>query len=245
MYIGGDILYTVYIHKFPNNKVYVGITCKSVSKRWGSKGQGYKSQQLMWRAIEKYGWDNVEHIIVKESLCYDEACLLEKHLIAQYKSNNAEFGYNKSTGGDKNNEGNKLTDEQRKRLSEAHKGKPLTEEQIQHLKLLHERAKGKSRTDEVKQKISRAKKGKPSKLKGRTLSNEVRQKISNAKVGHTVSEETREKLRQINLGKKASEETIQKQREHGSQYWKGKTRSDETKQKISETLKRRFNDDSK
>ena len=54
--------YTVYKHTFPNNKVYIGITSQSVSRRWRN-GEGYRNkQQLIYRAILKYGWDNIKHI---------------------------------------------------------------------------------------------------------------------------------------------------------------------------------------
>lgn len=40
------------MHKFPNNKVYIGITSKnSVKKRW-LHGRGYKTQQL-WNTFEE------------------------------------------------------------------------------------------------------------------------------------------------------------------------------------------------
>ena len=75
---------TVYVDHIPNNKVYVGITQKKVLSRWGKDGTGYKTQQLFWRAIQKYGWDNISHEIVAENLSKEEACQLEVDLIAKY-----------------------------------------------------------------------------------------------------------------------------------------------------------------
>ena len=46
--------YTVYKHIFPNDKIYIGITCNSPKTRWGNQGYGYKNQ-LVGRAIKKYG----------------------------------------------------------------------------------------------------------------------------------------------------------------------------------------------
>ena len=37
-------LFTVYLHKSPSNKYYVGITSSSLIKRWHLDGSGYKSQ---------------------------------------------------------------------------------------------------------------------------------------------------------------------------------------------------------
>lgn len=47
----------VYCHTFPNGKRYIGITCDAES-RWRD-GNGYKKQKKIWRAINKYGWENV------------------------------------------------------------------------------------------------------------------------------------------------------------------------------------------
>lgn len=38
-------IWKVYIHEFPNGKVYIGITSKSVYKRWGLHGSGYNAQE--------------------------------------------------------------------------------------------------------------------------------------------------------------------------------------------------------
>lgn len=90
--------YTVYIHTFPNGKKYIGITRQNVQKRWGY-GTGY-NQQVVGKAIKKYGWKNIKHEIVKDNLTQEEACLLEQKLIKKYKSNQKEYGYNLSIGGD-------------------------------------------------------------------------------------------------------------------------------------------------
>ena len=88
--------YTVYKHTFPNGKVYIGITCQKVYKRWGNK---YANAPFMKNAIQKYGWENVKHEILFENLTQEEAEQKEIELIAQYKSNQREFGYNIANGG--------------------------------------------------------------------------------------------------------------------------------------------------
>lgn len=94
-----DKIYSVYIHIFPNNKVYIGITSQNVDDRWKG-GHGYDSQALMKKAINKYGWDNIIHEVIKSNLSFDEACEMEKHYIKQYKSTNRKYGYNVTSGGD-------------------------------------------------------------------------------------------------------------------------------------------------
>lgn len=98
--------YYVYKHTFPNGKVYIGITSLKPEHRWNN-GKGYLKktkdnkydQPLMAYAINKYGWDNVEHEILFKGLSKKDAELKEVELISQYKSDNREFGYNLEKGG--------------------------------------------------------------------------------------------------------------------------------------------------
>ena len=90
--------YKVYMHTFPNNKRYIGITKQDINKRW-SNGCHYKNQ-FVFRAIEKYGWENIKHEILFDNLSKEEACKLEQKLIRKYKSNQKEYGYNHSIGGE-------------------------------------------------------------------------------------------------------------------------------------------------
>lgn len=90
--------YCVYIHKNKiNQKVYVGITSQKPERRWGCKGHNYQMQVKFYQAIQKYGWDNFEHLILYSNLNETEAIKLESELIEKY--NSIEHGYNVSTGG--------------------------------------------------------------------------------------------------------------------------------------------------
>ena len=61
--------FIIYLHRNKiNNKCYVGQTCQKPSQRWGSHGQNYKEQSYFYKAIQKYGWDNFEHIILEENI---------------------------------------------------------------------------------------------------------------------------------------------------------------------------------
>ena len=88
--------YTVYMHKFPNDKVYVGMTRQKIKDRW-CNGHGYKHQPI-YEEILKYGWDNIDHIIIEEGLSRKEAQTKESELIEHYKS--LGLSYNISKGGD-------------------------------------------------------------------------------------------------------------------------------------------------
>ena len=93
--------YYVYMHLNKiNNKKYIGITCqKKPEYRWGRNGSKYKGS-VFYQAIEKYGWDNFEHIILYNDLSKEQACRKEQELIFKYNTRDKSFGYNLSIGGE-------------------------------------------------------------------------------------------------------------------------------------------------
>jgi len=96
-----DNKYLVYCHKnILNGKLYFGITRTSLYMRFRN-GRGYKTQ-IFGRAIQKYGWDSFEHIVLFENISKEVACECEKYLIAKYNTTNPEYGYNIANGGDGN-----------------------------------------------------------------------------------------------------------------------------------------------
>lgn len=115
--------YKVYEHLFPNGKRYIGITRKSTKERWEKNGNGYKTQTV-FKAIKKYGWDNIQHNIVYDNLLYEDACKKEKELIAKYKTIDKNYGYNNTTGGDT---GREVSEQAKRNMSKAQKGKPCSE----------------------------------------------------------------------------------------------------------------------
>lgn len=189
--------YCVYVHIAPNKKLYFGITSLKPEHRWLSNGAGYSNCTLFYRAIQKYGWDNFQHIILIDNLSKEIACECEKYLIAKYRSNESTFGYNNSKGGESGSYGHRLTEKQRKQISERNKGHIVSEE--------------------TRRKIGEAN---SVALKGRTVPQEVRDKISahNARgfLGKQHTEETKRKIscalkgNQCHLGHKHSDETKQK-----------------------------------
>ena len=149
-------MYIVYKHTLPNKKVYIGITSRNPIKRW-SAGNGYKTQTYFYRAIQKYGWNNIKHEILFTDLTKEEACEKEIELIAFYKSNNPDFGYNNSIGGENGRAGIHLSDEYRKKLSEANKGKHPSEDTREKMRKARKGRKpalGMKHTDETKMKMS-------------------------------------------------------------------------------------------
>lgn len=88
--------YAVYAHKFPNDMYYIGITRQDPKKRWGFNGSGYRKQPV-YDEIQKWGWENIEHIILYSHLSVGDARSKERELILLYDSINN--GYNVSYGG--------------------------------------------------------------------------------------------------------------------------------------------------
>lgn len=184
--------YTVYKHIFPNNKVYIGVTCRKPEYRWDN-GKGYykNGQSRMYNAIQKYGWENVKHEILFENLTKEEAEQKEIELIEQYKSYNDKFGYNITKGGSC---AGQLTKEMREKMSISRKGKipwnkgiPCREETKRKLSETNKGQKAWNKgipcSEEVKQILKIKNGGKNNYWYGKKLSVEHKEKISNSKKG--------------------------------------------------------------
>ena len=122
--------YSVYIHTAPNNKVYVGITCRKPEYRWAG-GNGYKNNKHFFQAILKYGWDNIRHDIIATNLSKSDAEKMERKLIAQFQSDNREYGYNVLKGGTVVNGGWHHTEESRKKIGEGAKGRKRSQKNLE------------------------------------------------------------------------------------------------------------------
>lgn len=179
-------LWCVYMHKNKtNDKVYIGITSRDVKDRWGFNGSGYGEQQMAFkRAIDKYGWDGFEHIIIATNLTLQEASDMEISLITIYKSNcrryyNPSYGYNMTDGGE-GTSGRMCTEETKKKIRDKAKERLSNPENHPWF--------GKCHTEESKAKMSSVRKGKPAHNKGVKASEETRKKISESHKGINVGE---------------------------------------------------------
>lgn len=112
--------FSVYKHTNTiNGKVYIGITSKKPEERWRN-GLGYMSQGYIWNAIKKYGWDSFKSEIILSKLTEEEAYSKEIELISFYKSNDSNFGYNLSSGGENVHLGCKHSEETKIKMSNNH-----------------------------------------------------------------------------------------------------------------------------
>ena len=71
--------YSVYQHVTPDKMYYFGQT-QNVEQRWRNNGAGYKTTSL-YPYIEKYGWDNIQHIVLFENQTRENALFIENFLI--------------------------------------------------------------------------------------------------------------------------------------------------------------------
>lgn len=129
--------YVVYCHILKNDgRKYVGITSQKPEKRW-HYGYGYKENTHIRNAIEKYGWNNFEHIILFENLTEEEAQQKEIELIEKWKLRDRTKGFNICVGGGGTsgvNKGRKkgfhLTEKTKEKLRIANIGKKQSNETI-------------------------------------------------------------------------------------------------------------------
>lgn len=179
--------FCVYRHTSPSGKVYIGITCQNPIRRW-AHGHGYRKNSYFMNAIRKYTWEAFTHEILFDGLTKEEACEKEIELIGFHRSNNEDYGYNISSGGEFGGTGHTLSEEARRALSESKKGK-------------NHYLYGKRMPEEHRQKLSEAQKGK-------RLPPEQCRQISERQMGE----------KNHNYGKKASEETRKKMSESHRKY---------------------------
>ena len=187
--------YYVYMHvNTINQKKYIGLTSKIPSKRWGKNGSGYRynKQPAFNRAIEKYGWDSFEHVVLFEGLSKEEACEKEIEYIEKYKTQDPEFGYNIQPGGQLGNLGLEFSEETKQKISDAHKGKKLSEE---HKRKISESCKGHKPGHHTEEGLRR---------------------LREFNTGKIMSEETKKKISESLTGIKRSPETLQKRKDHSS-----------------------------
>lgn len=195
----------------PSKKVYIGQSV-DVANRWSSyRNLKCVRQRRLYNSLMKYGVEKHKF----EILCQcsrEELNNLEVYYIELYQCFNSEFGLNLKEGGGYS----KLSDETKRKIGDANRGKKHSIETIQ-------KRLGRKEDPLVTEKRRQ-------KLLGGKLSEETRKRMSESRTGS----------KHPNYGKKASAETREKQRRAKLGIVtnrKGKGISSETKAKISETLK--------
>lgn len=129
------ILGTIYcfVNK-TNNKKYIGKVLRSnYTTRFSEhRKRSHSNCVYFYRALTKYGWESFDKYILFQTPPYSNTSSNKKiinniiskkeiEFIKMYQTNNSEFGYNLTTGGD-GVVGYVFSEETRKKMSESHKG---------------------------------------------------------------------------------------------------------------------------
>lgn len=158
--------YCIYKHTcVVTNKSYIGQTC-DFNRRVKEHLSPTSGCTAFSRSIKKHGWDNFTTEILACGLSVNEANDVEAKMIVEYNTLSPN-GYNLTAGG---NNG-KLSEETKRRISVANRGKCKTEEHKQKLRKpkpprsdaqrqrAREKQLGKHHTDQAKLKVATARRG--------------------------------------------------------------------------------------
>jgi group I intron endonuclease len=215
-----------------NGKIYIGQTSLSLEARKRTHFRDAKSNKfnmLFHNAIREYGtncfvWEIIDQCLTSES--FDD---LEKHYIKLFHCKYPD-GYNLTDGG-KGGCGLKISSETRKKKSDSMRGernhnfgKHLSEETKQKIRIANI---GKHHSEETKKKMSAAHSGEKHHFFGKHHTEESRKKMIISHKGQCISPEARIKI----------SIAFKKKYESG---WRRAPHSDETRQKMSESAKRRW-----
>jgi group I intron endonuclease len=181
-----------------NGKSYIGQTVHDNPKRrWNTHKNIYKQekhQEYLYRAMRKHGFENFEFSIL--TICNtEELSELECKYIKEFDTFGS--GYNMTSGGEGRRDC-KASEETKRKISLAGKGRVPTEETRKKLSLANMGHKCTQETREKLRKASTGKKAKPEQI----------EKIKVALSRRIIKDSTREKLRNNMLGKPKSPEHI-------------------------------------
>lgn len=175
----------------PTGKLYFGQTVTPIGDRWvrhlssSKKGSNHKFH----RAIRKYGEENfiVEEVltvsaptkeILKKKLDYVEMRLIKRF-------NTKIDGYNSTDGGDKGTVGLKMSEEAKKKISEAKRRENLSAEQRKKLSESKIGEKNpfyhRTHSEDSRKRISKKKRGENHHFFGKKFTDEHRKKLSEAR----------------------------------------------------------------
>lgn len=120
-----EAVWCVYKLASPDGLIYIGMTKNSISKRIEC---GYQHNDRLREAGRKFGWRNFKQEVLESGLSYKEAQEREKYYIALNDATNPSKGYNLSLGGKSTFQGLRHSEETRKKMADAQRGKVVSEE---------------------------------------------------------------------------------------------------------------------
>ena len=162
-----DKKYVVYQHVTPDNMYYFGQT-QNVERRWSNNGAEYKRTALQ-PYIEKYGWENIQHIVLFRDQTRENALFIENFLIETAREdgvciNKQRSGLISKEEGYQKNQSKQYYEQNKQQIREQHKQyyeenkdkfKEYYEQNKEQIKQYYEENKGKIKQyyEENKQQI--------------------------------------------------------------------------------------------
>jgi group I intron endonuclease len=184
-----------------NGKVYIGQTTMRLTKRWYYhrwEARRGRLQNPLYRAIRKYGEGCFTVVQIGEAESKQALDALEAYEMQRHDSMSS--GYNAKEAGS----AGKLSPEARKKMSESRTGekhfnfgKSLSED---HKRKLSEAGRRRIVSDETRRKLSAA-------GTGRVFSDDTRRKIGASKKGHKMPDHVRQALKAANDNMRGSRGT--------------------------------------
>ena len=230
--------YTYLIKHKPSNRVYYGMRAANKVEPEQDLWQHYfTSSPKVQQLIEETGRDSFDIEIRQVFATKEQAVAWETRVLRRCRVLEDERWINQNIAGYI-----VPTEESRKKISDYHKGKSKSKEQIEKIRQSNlGKNKGKKATEEHKQKNSEAHKGEKNGRYGKEVSEETRRRISEAKKGKQVahnkgvpmSEEQKQKLRKAMQGRKVDPEVLARRIKSQT----GKKRTPEQRAKIAAALK--------
>jgi len=210
-----------------NGKAYIGSTV-DFEKRWDEHRRALRREDHCNRHLQcswsKHGGAAFKFGILEYLDNLDELTKAEQFWMDVYREEGREL-YNFGLAADNSMRGHEFSEEHRRKISDAKRGKPGHKLSEKNRRRLSEVNKGKKyalgyrHTEETKKKISEARKGMPNGMLGKKHTEESRSKMSDSQKGKEFSEETKRRISEAKKGKKR------------------KPFSEEHKRKISESMK--------
>lgn len=142
--------------------MYFGVTQQDLKKRWQQhKCNSNKKSYHLYNAIKKYGFCNFEIENVFEFETRKEMLEKEIELIYLNKTTDRLYGYNNSTGGESSRKGCKLTNEQKRAISEYQKTRVRKPHSVEAKLKMSLKAKGRDMSIAIRLSAN-SRRGKPS-----------------------------------------------------------------------------------
>jgi group I intron endonuclease len=165
-----------------NNKIYIGLTTKDLSKRIAEHVS--ENRSYIQKALNKYGIQSFNVSVIDSAESREILCEKERYWIQHYNCK-VPNGYNLTDGGDGLVNPSEIV---RKRISDTLKKKHLVTKGFT----------GRKHTEESKRKTSET-------LKEVFSSPEIRKKMSDARKGKVISEEQKQKISKAKTGVKRTD----------------------------------------